>query len=130
MIYTLDSKDALNDDRKALNSNNKYIKFYKNGRCLILSIPIKDVLVDLISLKIEDLSPNNNYNKKYFYNSNGKDIQIEGFAYGAGQGHYVISNYTINNVGDSLIYENGAFKIVYKKEKIPVNWNNAYGIDW
>ena len=128
LIYPLKSSHGFN---KELNSIYNYIKFYKNGRCLDFSIPVKDALGMPNSLKESDMNPNNNYySKDYYYSSNGKDIQIESFVYGAGQGHYVISNYLINGSGSSLTLENKHTKIVYEKQVISVAWNEKYKVDW
>ena len=80
------------------------------------------------SINQNDLNPEK-ANKGYYYSPNSKDIQIESFVYGDGQGHYVISNYTLDNSGDTLIMQDKYVKIMYKKETIPLSWNR-YKIDW
>lgn len=113
-----------------MNQAIRYLKFYPNGRCLMFSIPIKDAFGMPNSLKETDLNPNNQHSSKnYYYSPNGKDIQMESFVYGDGQGHYFISHYTLDNSGDTLIMQDKYLKIIYKKETIPTNWNR-YKIDW
>ncbi len=114
----------------SLNQVNIYVKFYNNGRCLKFSMLIKDAFGMQNKLKEEDLNPNNQYySKSYYYSPDGKHIQIESFVYGAGNGHYVISNYIFNESKDTLTKQNKYFKMVYKKESIPLNWNK-YKVDW
>ena len=112
-----------------LNNINNYIKFYENGRCLSFSIPVKNTLEMTNYLKEEDLNPNNHHYNKNYYSSDGEHVKIESFVPGDGQGYYVILNYIINNV-DTLIFKDKNTKIVYKKEIIPINWNNKYKVDW
>lgn len=113
-----------------INQVNTYLNFYNNGRCLKFSIPVKDVFGIPNTLKESDLNPNNQfYSKNYYYSSNGTNIQIESFVYGDGQGHYVISDYTLDNSGDTLIMQDKYVKIIYKKETIPLSWNR-YKIVW
>lgn len=113
-----------------INQVNTYIKFYNNGRCLKFSIPIEDSFGMPNELKENDLSPNNqHYSKNYYYSSNGKNVQIESFVYGDGQGYYVTTNYIFSESKDTLIMQEKGIKIVYKKESIPLNWNE-YKVDW
>src|SRR5690606_19657667 len=113
-----------------LNGIYNYIKFYKSGRCLIFTIPVKDAFGVPNSLKESDLNPNNKqYKKNYYYSSDGTNIQIESFVYGDGKGHYAILDYTLNPSGDTLTMQDKYLKIIYKKETIPLSWNR-YKIDW
>jgi len=106
----------------------QYIKFYANGRCLSFTISAKDKFGNPNQIKETDLNPNNTISSKnYYYPYNSKNIQIETFAYGDGHGHYVISDYILDNTGNTLISE-GYFRSIYKKETIPLEWNK-YKVD-
>ncbi|WP_196890509.1 hypothetical protein [Aureivirga marina] len=120
----------LNNSENELNSVSNFIKFYNNGRCLIFSIPVKNAFGKPNKLKKSDLNPNNqHHSKSYYYSSNGKNVQIESFIYGDGQGYYVTTNYIFSESKDTLIMQEKYIKIVYKKESIPLNWS-GYKKDW
>lgn len=126
------SKDERYSIVYEINQVNRYLKFYNNGRCLEFSIPTKNNDNTPNFLKMSDLNPNSkrcNYSKNYYYTSDGKNIQIENFVYGAGQGHYVILNYIFSASKDTLTMQGENIKMIYKKEAIPLKWNK-YKIDW
>lgn len=115
---------------KELNMGNYYIKFYPNGRCLEFATLKLFDSQDYNSLRIEDLNPNNNRaSKNYYYSSDGKNIQVENFVWGDGQGHYVISNYTLIDSGNTLKRIDNDYRIIYKRVEIPSTWNK-YNVDW
>jgi len=132
LVYPMEIKDLSYSLKKELNGIDSYIKFYTNGRCLSFSIFKKDTFGALNSLKLSHMNPNNSYcNKNYYYSVNGRDLEIETFVYGGGQGHYVISDYNINSTGDTLITTGDRFfHKKYKKQAIPVEWHNKYKVDW
>jgi|BioPla2DNA2_1021312.scaffolds.fasta_scaffold19166_5 hypothetical protein len=121
----------LNGQKEDLNlnkTNELYLKFYSKGRYIKFTVSVIDNFGNSNSINQNDLNPEKAI-KGYYYSPNGKDIQIESFVYGDGQGHYVISHYTLDNSGDTLIMQGKYLKIIYKKETIPTNWNR-YKIDW
>ncbi|MDR2221565.1 MAG: hypothetical protein LBE34_02385 [Flavobacteriaceae bacterium] len=120
----------ISNSRDDLNNIYNYIRFYKNGRCLIFTIPSKNDLGMSNLLKESDLNPNNkNYSKSYYYSSNGTKIQIESFVCGDGKGHYVILDYMLSATGDTLLMQDKYVKIIYKKETIPLHWK-SYKATW
>jgi len=109
---------------------NSFVKFYNSGRCLFFSISKFDEFNNSRKLKLSDLNPNNKYyNKDYYYSFDGEILKIENFVYGEGYGKYVILDYKLKNNGEILEAINEKSNLIYKKEKIPNDWNK-YDIDW
>lgn len=136
-IYQLDKRyyngiihpDA-NDIYSESNKVKEYLIFFSNGRCLGVSIPLKDEFGFENNLKEKDLNPNNSYcDKKYYYSNDGKIIKIESFVYGEGYGRYLIFDYYLNKDGDTLTMNYKSTKEVYVKKNINKNWSR-YKVDW
>ena len=126
LVYPLPKEEATGWAIEA-NRVRVYIKFYKNGRCLIFSIWNDD----RDPLKQEDLNPNKGSNhKSYYYSAEGKNVQTEKFIHAQGTGIYVISDYSISDSGDTLIKSDRWSTTVYKKEAIPMEWHSKYKVDW
>jgi hypothetical protein len=115
--------------RKDLGNGNKvFLKFHSNGRCFMSSFGTKDSLGNPISIGEADLDPKMGL-KSYYYSPDGQNLQIEEFVRGDGQGHYVVSNYMLSNMGDTLINADEYTKMVFQKMAIPINWHR-YKADW
>jgi len=128
-IYKLVAIQDYNSN-KGFEKTQQYIKFFKNGRCLGVSIPLYEGKSVYRHLKETDLNPNNSFcEKKYYYSPDGKTIKIESFVYGEGYGKYVILDYILSTSGDSIFLYDKYLSLTYKKEKIPAQWQK-YSIDW
>lgn len=121
-MYLNGKKEDLNPNKV----NEVFLKFYSNGRYIRFTVPIKDSLGNPNSIKNSDLNPKM-AEKGYYYSPDGSNIQIEDFVYGDGNGHYVITNYILDE--DKLITQHKYFKEIYERVIIPDSWEK-FNADW
>lgn len=112
--------------------NTIYVKFFSNGRVLLVSLPTKDSIGSSNEIKEEDLNPNKkNSFKEYYYGNDLYLFEIESFIQGESIGYYLRSKYVINAKGDTITREmfEGKGSAIYVKESLPKNWKK-YPVDW